>query len=106
MAPIETAAAPASLMNCRRFSVEICKPALALFSFFDITIPPHASMFVFRPQPFNRRALACQSIHAFRRLVVVHFQSAMSLNLEKDSSLPLGMTTKVSICHLEPFGTD
>jgi len=28
----------------------------------------------------------------------------MSINVEKDSSLPLGMTTKLSICHLEPFG--
>jgi hypothetical protein len=38
-------------------------------------------------------------VHDLR--VVVHFQSAMSLNVEKDSSLPLGMTTKISICHLE-----
>ena len=29
--------------------------------------------------------------------LVVHFQSAMSPNVEKDFSLPLGMTTKISI---------
>ena len=30
--------------------------------------------------------------------VVVQFRSAMSLNVEKDFHLPLGMTTKISIC--------
>jgi hypothetical protein len=39
MAPIETADAPASLMNCRRLSVEFRKPELALFLCFDISIP-------------------------------------------------------------------
>jgi hypothetical protein len=45
-----------------------------------------------------------KSVKANQPELVVQFQSAMSINVEKDSSLPLGMTTKLSICHLEPFG--
>jgi len=35
-----------------------------------------------------------RAVIGYEPSVVVHFQSAMSLNVEKDSSLPLGMTTK------------
>src|ERR1041384_6948608 len=56
-APTETAAAPASLRNCRRSS-----ETLACFSFFDMATPFCARGFL-RPQPFNRRSMSCQSAH-------------------------------------------